>query len=62
MEISVKERGNVNILELDGKLDLANAAVLKDKVKRLLAGKKTHLHLDLTHVDFINSSGLGALV
>jgi len=62
MEVTVREKGSVNILELNGKLDLANAAILKDQVKRLLASQKVFVHMDLDKVDFINSSGLGALV
>jgi len=62
MDISVTTQSNVNILELKGKLDLANAATLKDQVKQLLDDGSTNVHLTMKAVDFINSSGLGALV
>ena len=62
MEIKVMETGTVNVLSLQGKIDLANAGQLKTEVKTLLEGGKTRLHLDMQGVDFINSSGLGALV
>ena len=62
MEINVAEKGNVNILDLNGKLDLPNAARLKDQVKTLLDDQKKNIHLNMESVDFINSSGLGALV
>lgn len=62
MDINITEKGKVNVLDLNGKLDLPNAARLKDKVKTLLDDQKNQIHLDMEKVDFINSSGLGALV
>lgn len=62
MEITRSEKNNVAILSLKGKLDLANAARLKDKVKGILDEGKLKVHLNMDDVDFINSSGLGALV
>lgn len=62
MEITVTEQGKVSLLVLKGKLDLASAAELKESVKALLEREKNLIHLNLGDVDFINSSGLGALV
>jgi anti-sigma B factor antagonist len=62
MDINITEKGKVNVLDLNGKLDLPNAARLKDQVKALLDEQKNQIHLDMEKVDFINSSGLGALV
>lgn len=62
MEITVKEQGSVNILTLKGKLDLANSGGLKDIVKSLLDQERNRFHFNMLEVDFINSSGLGALV
>jgi anti-sigma B factor antagonist len=62
MDITVKQHGNVNVLILKGKLDLANSSDLKEAVKSLLEQDKNRMHFNMTGVDFINSSGLGALV
>jgi anti-sigma B factor antagonist len=62
MDIAVTENGRAMSLALKGKLDLGNAAKLKDEVKALLEANKNLIHLNLKEVDFINSSGLGALV
>ncbi len=62
MDISVNEKGNLSVLMLQGKLDLANAGELKSAVKSLLEQDKSLIHLNMSGVDFINSSGLGALV
>lgn len=62
MEMTVRERGTVTILTLSGRLDLASGTTLKEQVKKLLAKNNTTVHLNLQDVEFINSSGLGALV
>ena len=62
MEISVEKFGNVAVLRLDGRLDLASGADLKQRAKDLFAQDRTVLHLNMAGVEFINSSGLGALV
>lgn len=62
MEITVQHDGNIAILRLKGRLDLASGTTLKEKVKELFAQEKIRLHLNLVEVEFINSSGLGALV
>jgi len=62
MQIEVSEKGKVSILALQGKLDLPSSSELKGKVKAILDEQKTLIHLDMREVDFINSSGLGALV
>ena len=62
MDITVKEQGNVNVLILKSKLDFAHAGELKSAVKNLLEQDKSKMHFNMSGVDFINSSGLGALV
>ncbi|MEE9441163.1 MAG: STAS domain-containing protein [candidate division Zixibacteria bacterium] len=62
MEIITSIKDQVNVLSMRGKLDLANAAKLKETVKTILDEKRNMIHLDMKDVDFINSSGLGALV
>ena len=47
---------------MDGRLDLASGSGLKDQIKELLDREKNMIHLNLSEVDFINSSGLGVLV
>jgi len=62
MEISVKDKGGATILTLSGRLDLASGTTLKEQVKNQLKKGNTMIHLNLSQVDFINSSGLGSLV
>jgi len=62
MEIQVRVQDNLAILSLNGRLDLASGATLKEHLKRLAEKETTQIHLNLSEVEFINSSGLGALV
>lgn len=62
MNITVREDGSVAILKLSGRLDLNSGTVLKEQVKKLFAKNTTSVHLNMAEVEFINSSGLGALV
>jgi anti-sigma B factor antagonist len=62
MDIQMREEGSVAVLALSGRLDLASGSTLKEYVKRLAEKNITSVHLNLGEVEFINSSGLGALV
>ena len=62
MEITVKDKDGATVLMLSGRLDLASGTTLKEQVKSQLKKGNTMIHLNLAQVDFINSSGLGALV
>ena len=62
MEIKVREEGPVAVLDLKGRLDLASGSTLKEEIKKLYETNHTAVHLNLTEVEFINSSGLGSLV
>ncbi len=62
MEITCSRRDDVAVMTLVGKLDLANAGNVKQNIKTLLEQGQKMIHLDMNGVDFINSSGLGAMV
>jgi anti-sigma B factor antagonist len=62
MDITVKSANNCNTFLLKGRLDLTSSSELKEKVKEYLDQGKLNIILNLAHVDFINSSGLGTLV
>jgi len=59
--LEVRE-GSVMRLMLAGRLNLETAAVLKAAVRRVIARGCCNILLDMQGVEFINSSGLGALV
>ena len=62
MEIIMREDGNICVLTLKGRLDLASGTALKEETKKFFDMDKSSIHLNLSEVEFINSSGLGALV
>lgn len=62
MDIRKRMEGDVAILALEGRLDLTSASSLKEASKSVLNNESKKVILNLGKVDFINSSGLGALV
>jgi len=62
MEITVKKEGNVSLVGLKGRVDLASGAELKEQIKSLFDKEQGLIHMNFAEVEFINSSGLGALV
>ena len=48
-------------LAVSGELDLATAHTLRDVIALQIARGNTRLHLDLSHVSFMDSSGVHAL-
>ena len=62
MEITKNQSGTVTLLRLNGRLDLASGAALKEQAKQEFDNGNVKLHLNLAQIDFINSSGLGSLV
>lgn len=62
MDISTRINGEVAIIDLQGRLDLTSANQLKDASRQYFQKDNCKLILNMDKVDFINSSGLGALV
>ena len=62
MEIREETVEQVNVLNLVGRLEASNSISLKDKVDSLVINEKPNILVDMSQVDFIDSSGLGALV
>ena len=61
--ITERQAGDVTILDLDGKVTIGEGSVaLRGAIRRVLGEGKTKLLLNLGHVGYIDSSGLGELV
>ena len=62
MEIQIREEGKVQILACQGRMDAQVSDLLKERILELLDKGATDLVLDLEGLEFLDSSGLGALV
>jgi anti-sigma B factor antagonist len=63
MKISVvHQSGAVAVLKPIGRLNMVTATRFRDCVNAEVAGGNTHIAVDLSGVDFVDSSGLGALI
>ncbi|SRR5579883_161275 len=62
LEIRDSEREGVTIVALKGRLTVNEAGAVREKTSQLLAAGKKHFIFDLGGVDYIDSTGLGALV
>jgi anti-sigma B factor antagonist len=62
LRVDVDERGSATVIAVSGELDLGSTPTLRDvAVRRLLAGDR-HVVLDLTGLEFLDSTGLGVIV
>jgi len=62
MEFRAESIDHVDVLHLTGRLDLVSSSALKDQVRQRLQDRRNLIVLGCAALDFINSSGLGALI
>lgn len=63
MKIKERSEGDITVLELKGPLALGPGEdAFRQKMAQLLKEKRTNILLDFKEVEFIDSSGVGALV
>lgn len=63
MQIEVDAAGSrTAVVRLDGRLDLLSAAGVKQRLAQEVADGRRQIVVDLNGVEFIDSSGLGALI
>jgi anti-sigma B factor antagonist len=54
--------GDCAVLQVTGEVDVYTAPMLREQMRELAANGAVHLIADLGQVDFLDSTGLGALV
>ena len=54
--------GDCAVLQVTGEVDVYTAPMLREQIRELAAKGTVHLIADLDRVDFLDSTGLGALV
>jgi len=63
LDIQQRERESITILDLNGRVTVGpETTALREKVAELCAAQTRNLVLDLAGADYIDSTGLGALV
>lgn len=63
LEITQRDREGVVVLDLAGRITVGEeAASIRDVMRRLMAEGKKDFILNLQEIDYIDSTGLGALV
>ena len=63
LDIQQREREGVTILDLKGRVTVGpEATALREKISGLATAGAPNVVLNLEHVDYIDSTGLGALV
>ena len=62
MEINLREKENILLLDVDGEVDLYNAPEIKEVIKEQIDNNKRQIIINLDEVSYIDSSGIGALI
>jgi anti-sigma B factor antagonist len=63
MHITTREVSHVSVVDINGRITLGDETErLRDTIRHLIAEGKKKIVLNLAHVDFIDSSGVGELV
>ncbi len=62
LQIDVTERDGYTVLSPQGEIDYATGPQLKEAITDALVAGKVNLVVDLHAVDFVESTGLGALI
>jgi len=63
LEIQRRERESITILDLEGRITVGNeASMLRDTLREMGAAGARDVVLNLQKIDYIDSTGLGALV
>lgn len=62
MNINIRSKNEVVILDIAGEIDLYNAPEIKDVINKLIEEKKYNVVINLEQVSYIDSSGIGALI
>lgn len=62
LKLEIERSGPATIFRLTGSLDVATSPALKDALTKAAAQGRSELIVDLAQVEFLDSTGLGALM
>jgi anti-sigma B factor antagonist len=61
MQLKSYDKNGITVVEIEGRLDASCASVLKAKFRELSANQNNFV-MDLSNMDYIDSTGLGSIV
>jgi anti-sigma B factor antagonist len=62
LELKVRKSGTIYIIDIEGEMDLYNAFKLKELVGKMLDRGISLFVINMEKVEYIDSSGIGALI
>ena len=62
MELKIRKNGEIYIIDVNGEMDLYNSYKLKELVMKKKKKNVKNFIINLEQVDYIDSSGIGALI
>ena len=62
MDLKIRKNGEVYIIDVNGEMDLYNSYKLKELVMKMIEKNIKIFIINLEQVDYIDSSGIGALI
>lgn len=62
MELKIRKNGETYIIDVDGEMDLYNSYKLKELVIKMIEKNVKKFIINLEQVEYIDSSGIGALI
>jgi anti-sigma B factor antagonist len=62
MDLKIRKHSETYIIDVNGEMDLYNSYKLKDLVMKMLEKKVEQFIINMENVDYIDSSGIGALI
>lgn len=62
MELKIRKIGEVYIVDVLGEMDLYNSYKLKELINKMIAKSVRQIIINLENTEYIDSSGIGALI
>jgi anti-sigma B factor antagonist len=62
LQISIEHQSHVVVVRLTGEVDIATGPELDQRLQAIATGGHTDILIDLSEVEFMDSTGLGAIV
>jgi anti-sigma B factor antagonist len=62
MDLKIRKNGENYIIDVVGEMDLYNSYKLKELIMKMIEKKIERFVINLENVDYIDSSGIGALI